>query len=206
MRGLALAVLVLAAGCGGASETEGGACAAAVVYDDTVYLGEHIRHNTLRPGEPLDGGISPACHDTIPADPDEHDEPTELRRVRGVDPAIAVWVPGEGRRSAVYVNRGSFPEVRGHPLHEAIYAGEDPPQGLRRPPNCRFDGTVERMGLSVEIQPATGLERFVTAQLDTRIEGFERGGWHVLRRGDRVHVVGVCHWRQVTAQLIEPQA
>jgi hypothetical protein len=53
--------------------------------------------------------VSPACHDTIPADPDEHDEPTELRRVEGVDPAIAVWLPWERRRWAVYVNAGSFP-------------------------------------------------------------------------------------------------
>jgi len=206
MRRCAFAILVvLVAGCGDATE-ESGACAAAVVYDDMVYLGRHIPHNPLRPGEPVDGGVSPACHDTIPADPDEHDEATALRHVEGVDPAIAVWVPGEGRRWAVYVNAGSFPEIRGHPLHELLYRGEQPRE-LRRAPNCDFDGTVEGAGLSVDVQPATGPGRFITGRIDTRIEGFERGGWHVLRRGDRVHVVGECHGqREVTAHLIEPAA
>lgn len=206
MKRCALACLaVLVAGCGDAAE-ESGACAAAVIYDDMVYLGQHIRHNPLRPGEPLDGAVSPACHDTIPADPDEHDEPTDLRRVKGVDPEIAVWVPGEGRRWAVYVNAGSFPEIRGHPLHAVLYRDEEP-RPSRGTPDCDFDGTVERVGLSVEVQPATGLERFVTGRIDTRVEGFERGGWHVLRRGDRVHVAGDCHGpREVTAHLIEPAA
>ena len=198
-----LVVCVFVAGCGEEIGSSG-SCAPAVIYDGTVYVGQDIPHSNLRPGEPLDGGVSPACHDTIPADPDAHDEPTALRRVRGVDPAIAVWVPYERRRSAVYVNAGSFPEIRGHPLHAALYRGRDQPDRLRGTPNCSFDGTVERLGLSVEVQPARGLERFVSARADSRIEGFERGGWHILRRGDRVHIVGACKGRQVDARLIEP--
>src|SRR4051812_40014692 len=113
MRSLALAVIAVAvAGCGKADRqtASAGARAAAGPDHDMLYIPTGPLKTRPEPGKPLSGGISPACQDTVPRS-DARDRPIGLRRVKGVSPELAVYEP---RRRAVYINVGSFPELRDH--------------------------------------------------------------------------------------------
>ena len=90
MRGLSLIVLCLAmTACGNEEVGESGACAAAVVWHDTLYIGAGSEGGTPALGEALEDGIEPACNDGGPNN--DRDRPARIRRVAGVAPEVAVY-------------------------------------------------------------------------------------------------------------------
>jgi len=98
--GLLCAVLA-ACSVGGASGGEA-SCAASIRFAGGYYSGHAARVPAERLRESLTGAVQPACNDTTGAD--EKDQQIEVRRLDGVDPALAV---STGDVASVYVRDGA---------------------------------------------------------------------------------------------------
>jgi hypothetical protein len=200
MRRIALAVLALAAaGCGAGEETgEGGACAAGIAWHDIFYYGASLPSPRPPVGEKLEDGIQPGCND---GGPHEEDRPTDVYRIQGVAPEIAVY--GDDIVRDPYLNPGAFTELPEHPLHANYHSSPQRPIRRVRGEPCTVDGRVRSLS-AVFIDTADG-ERNVIIDARTRITGFEQAGMPILHEGDAVRVRGPCHGEVIGARLIEPQ-
>jgi hypothetical protein len=204
MRWLALTVLGLAlAGCGadgGRHAATAGDCAAAIRYHGALYVGVGHHRHLPAPRERLAGGYAPGCHDGEGAP--SRNRPVGLRRLAGIPPAVAVYAraPFPG----VYLNAGSFAELRRHPLHKAIYGSARKPVWALGGRACAVRGTVADVGLGMRVRTARRQVRFVHVDVRTRIARFRHGGVPVLRAGDHVFVAGRCAREDVLALRIRP--
>jgi len=202
MRRLAILGLLAVAGCGGDGETgESGACAAAVVWKGETYLDEGVKAGPrLRPAEELEGGVTPACHDTSPRDPGERDHPTRLRAIEGVPPEVAIL-----HRRRLQMNVNYVIEAPEHPLHDLYFDELDVgPRGRIRGASCTVDGEVQEVVFGFAINTDRG-RRTVLIREDAAIEGFDRDGLPYIERGAAVRVHGRCREDRVVARRIEPQ-
>jgi hypothetical protein len=222
-RSAAAAVLATAAvGATIVAPAASSSCAEAVEWQGIRYEG---MGGTLRApvafGERLGEGAIPSCSDEdgIGCRGPES-SPVDVLRLPGIDPAIAVGVPPRGRLSRVYLAPGYFPELPGHPLHDAVYERGRPNErlGSRCEAPVELAGTVVRTptwGGVFAVRFAGDLVRrqfgytavFVDAQ--TRIVGLDRNGLPYVDAGDRLQArVRECtasgERYKVVADLIEP--
>jgi hypothetical protein len=174
---------LVALGCGESGGT-GSSCAAAVRWNQTLYLGHAME---APQGTVLGRGVVPACM------AGDEDQPVTIRRVVNVPPALAVARGGEPPgKSAVYLAPGFFPILADHPLHRVLSRRA---RGLPRPRRCsgrfRLTGTVLRTpttdGVSLLVD---GRRRSVNVVTNTEIVGFRRAGHPYLQRRDLVDVRG----------------
>jgi hypothetical protein len=201
MRRLSLIVLCLAmTACGSEEVGESGSCAAAVVWNDTVYFGGRFPPPHPAAGAPLEGGRQPGCNDS--GGPFEADRAVSLRRVGDIPPEVALYVDGES--GAVYTNPGAFIELPVHPLHDNYFGGPRRPRRSARGHRCRIDGRA-MLSSSLFLRTSTG-EQNVVVDARTRITGFDHAGMPILATGDLLRIHGRCPRSEtIVARLIEPR-
>jgi hypothetical protein len=194
---IALSATVFVSGCalgGPTRETaRSSSCASAVQWNGTIYFGNAL---AMPHGARLGSGTIPPCQ--------SGDDPRRvvLTRLRDVNPTVAVAVAGD--RDSVFLAEGFFPQLAGHPVHDAIERARGP---LLRPRRCR--SRFERTGTVTEVRPLMLRSGADTAAIelyaDTRITGFLRAGEPYLQAGDRITVRGrVCAGRTQFADRIRP--
>jgi hypothetical protein len=200
MRRLSLIVLCLAmTACGNEEVGENGACASAVVWNDTAYFGGDMPPPHPPAGPPLDGGRSPGCNDS--GGPFERDRAVSLRRVGDIPPEVAVYVDGD--TGTVYTNPGAFIELPAHPLHDNFFGGPRDPRRHARGDRCQIDGQA-LVAPSLFLRTPSG-ERNVVVDVRTRIEGFDHAGMPILETDDLLRIHGRCRRETIVARLIEPR-
>jgi Family of unknown function (DUF6281) len=194
MRHAALALIGLAfAGCVRAQEGgEGsGGCAAAIVFEDALYLGAGDEKGAPRPGKRAGEAVYPGCDDGGGAEPDT---PVNVRAVRGVPNSVALYADGD-----LYVNHGYPTALPEHPLHAQLDGGRRARVRGRR---CRLEGEI------LMLQPlwvrAGGRRVNVVIDRRTEIHGFDRGGLPYLEEGDRIRIEARGCRGNAVARRIEP--
>jgi hypothetical protein len=196
MRRAALIVLLVTAGCGSSGSDEGGACAAAVMWDGMVYLGTGVDAGKgLRSAELIeDEFVQPGCNDGGGSEPDRT---TSVFAIRGVPPELAVIDGG-----SLYVNTGYFTELRDHPLHELL--GRDRRRRMRGEP-CTVEGRVGPTVWGKTVRTERG-EVDISVEPSTEIEGLDRAGHPYVEEGQALRIEGRCRGEYVRARRIEPLA
>lgn len=115
--GLAVVVgcLVLGTGCTTSTEGATGQCAPAMDFDGRHYTAMHAEEG-FPVGEHIGQGVWPPCNDQ-PGEEPLPAETVDVSRIRGIDPSVAVAVPGWSKRTFF--------------VQEELAAGKRPPE-LRR--------------------------------------------------------------------------
>jgi hypothetical protein len=198
-----------------ASVALGDSCVYVVRWNDVLYTGQATPFALPEPGRKLGEGALPRCGEEGGAcAPPE--EAVAVFALRGVPSAVAI-VDG-GSNDAILLAPGTFPELRDHPLHEAVY-------GLPSRPNHRsrgcggpftLTGEVARTDrlLWIDVDHAGGAgadlageETQIELDANTRIKGFDVAGVATLRDGDTVSITArVCRMTEADwplADLIE---
>jgi hypothetical protein len=185
-----LVVGLLAVLGGARPESASASCIASARWGGTFYIGmAPPRDGALPLGHRLGRSRIPACIDTIPPSPDEHDTFHGIRRIRGVPPALAFFDTAE---KSVYSALGYFPQLPTHPLH-ALYGAEwddDHLRGARCQPGVWRRGRIASVTFTGGFLLRSGRRRImldVTPR--SQIHGFERQGQPYLQDGDRVRVL-----------------
>ena len=194
---LAVVAALTAGGCAVGGSTRESArsssCASAVQWNGNIYFGNAL---AMPHGRRVGTGTIPPC--------ESGDDPRRvpLNRLRGVNPTVALAVAGD--HDSVFLAEGFFPQLAGHPVHEAIRRRRGP---LLRPRRCR--GRFERTGTVTAVRPLllrSGRDNVaIELYADTRITGFLRAGEPYLQVGDRIVVRGrVCAERTMFGDRIRP--
>jgi hypothetical protein len=194
---LAVVAALTAGGCGlGGSTSEpagSSSCASAVRWNGDIYFGNVL---AMRHGRRVGTGTIPPC--------ESGDDPRRipLNRLRGVNPTVALAVAGD--HDSVFLAEGFFPQLAGHPVHDAIRRRSGP---LLRPRRCR--SRFELTGTVTAVQPllvrSGGDSVAIELYADTLITGFLRAGEPYLQVGDRILVRGrVCAERTMFGDRIRP--
>jgi len=171
-----------------------------------------------RATKPLGTGVVLGCGD--PARAYVPDETVTVRRIRGVDPSVAVAGTLEGGSTIAWLAPGYIAESPRHPLHDAIYGGPSEPDArdgflCGRPLTTRAralsthgaDGEplrVQAEDASVEsLLIAEGTDRIVSLDADTVITGLERHGIPYVHAGDEFTLaVRVCDGKESEPGLV----
>jgi len=199
-----------------ASVALGDSCAYSVRWNDVLYAGEATRFALPEPGRKLGEGALPWCgREGGACAPPE--ETVAVFALRGVPASVAI-VDGASK-DAILLAPGTFPELRDHPLHEAVYGLPSRPnhrsRGCARPFTLAGEVTRTDRLLWIEVDQAGGAgadlageETQIALDASTRIEGFDVGGVATLRDGDVVSIVArMCRMPEADwplADLIEP--
>jgi hypothetical protein len=166
---------LVALGCGDSGGTNS-SCAAAVRWNQTVYLGSS---RTTAPGGLLGEGVIPACTRG------DEDQRATIRRLPNVPPALAVTREEPPGTNRVYFAPGFFPVLDDHPLHRRVVR----PHGCSR--SFRIAGTVLRTPSTSAVPlRVSGRELSPVVVTNTEIIGFRRAGYPYLQRRDLVEVRG----------------
>jgi hypothetical protein len=183
-----------------ASVALGDSCAVAVRWKDVVYEGHVARYATPGRSASLGKGEIPHCG-TGGAPPEEE---VGVFSLTGVPVDVAIAAPGLEAEALVFLAPGTFPALRDHPLHDALY-------GSPAKPNYRQQ-CGEPFGFRGEVTQASGTLRIrvadpapeqlaedddgqVWVELDatSRVEGFDRNGLATISEGEEVLVTAqVC--------------
>src|SRR3712207_1228042 len=115
------------AGTAGEPPTAPAACAATIKVGGEIFTGIGTRK-----GMPLRGtvtGVRPACNDVPGSGQNEQDTEVRLRALARVPTALAV--PDGDQPRLAYVARGTFPQVRTHPLSRYLRRRDSDPVKCR---------------------------------------------------------------------------
>jgi hypothetical protein len=211
-RSLAAIVLMLVASGILASVALGESCAVTIRWNDVVYASDEARFVALEPGDALGEAEIPHCGTGGRCAPPE--ETVAAFEIADVPPEAAVLAPDY---FGLFVAGGTFPQLRDHPLHEALYGSPSRPSYRT---GCgkvfRLEATVEQASpLRLDVQssdvPVDESDEGAWLEVDsgTRIEGFDRDGIATLEVGDEIVVraqrcVGHGELAGPLAELIEP--
>jgi hypothetical protein len=210
------ACLLLCAGCSSGSSPDlvsGGACAARITWDGTVYYGQ-VFPSRLPATLTLGTGGRPTCRDSYGGEAGASST-VDVRRLAGVDPRVAVAVRGEP--DAAYLAAGYFVELPSHPLHQAI----DWPArslneliGCSKSPPMRVEGTI-RYGPSTSLDVSqrdevarryVGAEVLLFVDAQTRVERLSRNGLPYIADGTEIAVDAVgCLTREGKLAKLVPR-
>ena len=162
-------------------------CAVTISLNDVVYASEEFRL-ALELGDALGEAEIPHCGTGGRCAPPEDTVPAF--EIAGVPPEAAVLAPDY---YGLFVANGTFPQLRDHPLHEALYGSPDlPSYGTGCGTVFRLEATVEQVSpLRVDVKSAdvdvdeSGEGAWLEVDAGTRIEGFDRDGIRNARGGRR---------------------
>lgn len=203
---LLIAVVILAgAGCGGGEAADEGAadsepdCVARLLWNDVTYHSAGSPKKPLALVERLGKGNVPSCSgEPRPA--------LDVIQIRGVDPAVAVVIEGEGDPPYAWLAPGYLPESRRHPLHDAIYGSPSEPNAetgfrceqprvisVRALNTPAFDSTYLQVAAKDEaletFLSAGDVDGIVSLDANTAIAGHERDGIPFIQAGDEFSLV-----------------
>ncbi|HXV58533.1 MAG TPA: hypothetical protein VD704_11745 [Gaiellaceae bacterium] len=188
----------------------GDQCPVEIVWEDVRYELAPVRFDAPEPGPPVGDATVPRCPSGGRCAPPE--KTVTAYRVAGVPPTAALVAPGH--EDGVFLAHGTFAELPGHPLHEAVYGTATNPDYARRcSERVVFHGVVDQVApLRVEAEvPDAGVlvedgRAFLSVDAGTRIEGFDRAGIPTLAPGDEVFVrARLCgDGADLLAERIEP--
>jgi hypothetical protein len=197
--GALLAGTGLLASLGGATS-----CVEIITWNGVDYIGAGKIAEEPALGSSLGSGVIPPCVGSDASGCEGEDEqPVALFRIPGVNPEIAVVVRPTASR--VFLAPGYFPELAGHPLHDAIFGPR-----LGRPEEKRgFScGRAFSIKAIVESPPAWGALFLVEVEesdrdvgrydegggvavfvdAGTEVEGLERNGLPFVEEGDHAAI------------------
>ena len=187
--GLVVAFLVMSGTL--ATVALGDSCPVTIRWKDTVYTDLTARFAAPERGAPLDGATIPDCTAGGRCAPPE--EEVVAFELAGVPTEVAVLVPEYF--DGLFIAAGTFPELPGHPLHEAVFGRPSRPDYRQ---GCgaafRLEGTVnlasplriDVSGSEVELDEDEGTWLVVDSR--TRVDGFDRNGIATLEPGDEIVV------------------
>lgn len=139
---------------------------------------------------PLGGAIGTAFSPCVA--PDDRETATVVA-VADVPSEVAIAVK-KGQSPGVYLANGFLPELRGYPLHKAVFRGRDEARrGRRCGRRARLTGRLEDQpfgaggALSVLAQ---GRRTEFEVRSDARVRARLRSGLPYLRKGDRLQIAG----------------
>ena len=198
-------VILVGAGCGGGEAADEGAagdegdCTARLLWNDVRYHSAGSPERPLALGERLGKGNVPRCNG-------EPGPALDVIQIRGVDPAVAVVIEGEGDPPYAWLAPGYLPESRRHPLHDAIYGGPSEPNaetGFRCEPSRlirvralntpAYDTVFLRVAAEdEESEPflrAGDVDGIVSLDANTAVVGHERDGIPFIQAGGEFSLV-----------------
>lgn len=205
---VALAIIVAAAGCAGqeragSTPTEPDAaldCAYPLVWNEVRYEAGIDLPSSARLGPELGPGVVLGCgSEEMGYYPDEN---VSVRRIDGVDPAVAVAARiKDADRPIVWLGHGYLVESPRHPLHPTIATswGLDGHQGFTCGASRKTRAYVlstPAPGQPLEVRAddpevealltEPGTQRLVSVEADTVVSGLERHGVPYVERGDEL--------------------
>ena len=146
LAGLLVAGAALIA-CGGRTESQSG-CASAVVWRGETRLGLSVRGDRIQ-WPPIERTVQarvPACNDGGGSSGDSRS--VQLSQFQGVAPEVALALADDAGVDTLFLGAGYFPQVPGHPLHEALYrflGAPDETRGRRCPRVPQRSGRLRRV-------------------------------------------------------------
>lgn len=188
MRAAAVLVLLAATLAGCSDPGTSVDCAATVRYHGQIYENHGIYPRPRVPlAEPLGDGTIPRCGK------DDPEVAMRLRRIRGVDPGVAVAEPRAGARPQVYVARGYLPDLAASSAHAAVWGH----RSAHRPRHC-----TESFSYQHTVTP-TDLLGDAEVHARTKVRAGRRHGEPFLAPGDRLRVTGhVCRDRRFADVIV----
>lgn len=196
--------IFIVGGCGGETgDTSGlgieGDCVANLIWNDVQYSSAGSPEERLALGGRLGKGHIPRCSGAPGPE-------LSVLRIRGVDPAVAVVVEGEGDPPYAWLAPGYVPESPEHPLHDPIYGSPSEPNaeaGFRcEPPrqiraralntpafDAAFLQVAAEDGQWEPFLRAGDVDGIVSLDANTAVSGHERDGIPFIQAGDEFSLV-----------------
>ena len=165
-------------------------CAVTIRLNDVVYASEEFGV-ALEPGDALGEAEIPHCGTGGRCAPPE--DTVSAFEIAEVPPEAAVLAPDY---YGLFLANGTFPQLRDHPLHDALYGSPDRPSYRT---GCgtvfRLEATVDQVSpLRVDVESSeVAMDKsdegaWLEVDAGTRIEGFDRDGIATLEAGDEIVV------------------
>jgi Family of unknown function (DUF6281) len=200
---IALAALLTA--CGFVVGPASGSCAFVIEWDGVVYDSPNIDQSP-RFGPSLGEGTVPACDDTETGGGcdrlhGEDDQSIAIYRLPGVDPHVAFGAVTPWGDREPFLAAGFFPQLPGHPLHEAIFGSPNRPSERSGPWHCgdpitNLVGTVTSTsgvgrGFGARFEGNRVRRQYdytaVAVDAKTTVTGFDEFGIPHIAEGDTLH-------------------
>jgi len=165
-------------------------CAVTIRLNDVVYASEEFGV-ALEPGDALGEAEIPHCGTGGRCAPPE--DTVSAFEIAEVPPEAAVLAPDY---YGLFLANGTFPQLRDHPLHDALYGSPDRPSYRT---GCgtvfRLEATVDQVSpLRVDVESSeVAMDKsdegaWLEVDAGTRIEGFDQDGIATLEAGDEIVV------------------